>query len=33
MIENVYAVGYSDGDNGFYFNEDYYNKTFNIKEK
>ena len=33
MIENVYVVGYSDGDNDFYFNDDYYNETFNTKEK
>jgi hypothetical protein len=33
MIENVYVVGYSDGDNDFYFNDDYYNKTFNTKNK
>jgi len=33
MIEDVYVVGYSDGDNGFYFNDDYYNKTFNTNEK
>jgi hypothetical protein len=31
MIENVYVVGYSDGDNDFYFNDDYYNETFNTK--
>ncbi len=29
MIEDIYVVGYSDGDNGFYFNDDYYNETFN----
>ena len=33
MIEAVYVVGYSDGDNGFYFNDDYYNETFNTNEK
>ncbi len=33
MIEDVYVVGYSDGGNGFYFNDDYYNKTFNTNEK
>jgi hypothetical protein len=33
MIENIYVVGYSDGDNGFYFNDDYYDKTFNTSEK
>ena len=33
LIENVYVVGYSDGDNDFYFNDDYYNETFNTKEK
>ena len=33
MIEDVYVVGYSDGDNGFYFNDDYYKKTFNTNEK
>ena len=33
MIENVYVVGYSDGDNDFYFNDDYYNETFNTNEK
>jgi hypothetical protein len=33
MIEDIYVVGYSDGDNGFYFNDDYYNETFNTKEK
>ena len=31
MIEDIYVVGYSDGDNGFYFNDDYYNETFNTK--
>jgi hypothetical protein len=33
MIEDIYVVGYSDGDNGFYFNDDYYDKTFNTNEK
>ena len=33
MIEDIYVVGYSDGDNGFYFNDDYYDKNFNTNEK
>ena len=33
MIENVYVVGYSDGDNDFYFNDDYYNETFNTNQE
>jgi hypothetical protein len=33
QISDAYVVGYADADNGFYFNDDYYNETFNTKEK
>jgi hypothetical protein len=33
QISDAYVVGYADADNGFYFNDDYYNETFNNKEK
>jgi hypothetical protein len=33
QIKDAYVSGYSDGDNGHYFNEDYYNETSNTNEK
>ena len=33
QIENAYLKGFNAGADGFHFDDDYYKKTFNTKEK